>query len=454
MKKRLATLLSFLILLAGWQIIASLSDQPELIPSLPRLFKAFGELWLEAGFYYAIVSTVGRGVVGMGLSLVAASVTAWLFARSALTYELFKPLLIIMRSVPVISFILLALIFLNPEGIPLMIAFLTMYPLLTENLTKGMRSLHPGYASLMRLFRISRWNHLTQIIYPQLKPFLYSGLASAAGFGWRAIIMGEVLSQCSRGIGSEMKRAQNFIAVPDLIAWTLVAIAISYLFDKAIFRLSLKEIPIRYTVRPQAYPLLFGGEHFSIQARHIGYAYGIQDFSYHFSAGKSYGLSAPSGTGKTTLLGLLDGTLPIRHGTLEIDRSRGVASVLQEPELLPHLSAIENVMLPLARILSEEKARIIARHYLEEMEMATFADRHPEALSYGQQQRIALARALAYPSPFLFMDEPFKGLDLSLTLRIIQRLRIHQQDKGQTLLFTSHNPEELNALADIRISLH
>ena len=63
---------------------------------------------------------------------------------------------------------------------------------------------------MARQFRIGRWNKLAQVVYPQLKPFLYSGLASASGFGWRAIIMGEVLAQCSPGIGGEMKQAQVF----------------------------------------------------------------------------------------------------------------------------------------------------------------------------------------------------------------------------------------------------
>lgn len=430
-----------------------LSARPELIPSLPRLFRAFGEIWTRTDFYHSILATIGRGTAGMLISLLTAFVTAWLFARSGYIYRLFNPLLVVMRSVPVISFILLALVFLDPESIPLMIAFLAMYPLLAENLAKGIRHLHPGYATLSRLFRIGRWNRLAQIVYPQLKPFLYSGLASAAGFGWRAIIMGEVLSQCRLGIGSEMKRAQNFIDVPELIAWTIVAVLVSYLFDKAILWLSRQKNPIRYAARPSAYPAVFGGSRFSIKAVHIGYTYGIRDFTRHFLPGKSYGISAPSGTGKTTLLALLDGTLPIRHGMLEIDRTAGIASVFQEPELLPHLSALENVMLPLARTLSEKQAAAIALDCLEDMEMTPYAHRLPAELSYGQQQRVALARALAFPSPFLFMDEPFKGLDRLLALRIIRQIRIRQQEKGQLLLFTSHNAEELAALADETIGI-
>lgn len=160
-------------------------------------------------------------MAAMGVSL--------LFYKCEWIYELFRPLLAIMRSIPVISFILLALIFLNAESIPLIIAFLTMFPLLTENLTKGIRGQRKEFSIMARQFRIGRWNKLTQVVYPQLKPFLYSGLASASGFGWRAIIMGEVLAQCSPGIGGEMKQAQVFIAVPELIAWTIIAILISYL---------------------------------------------------------------------------------------------------------------------------------------------------------------------------------------------------------------------------------
>lgn len=453
MKKPTVTILSVFVLLAGWQIVASIACQPELIPSVPRLLRALGGLLTDAGFYRSMLSTVGRGMTGMLLSLLAASATAWIFACCPLLYAFGKPLLVTMRSIPVISFILLALIFLNPESIPLMIAFFTMYPLLTENLAKGVRSLHPGYDTLARLFRIGCWNRLTQIIYPQLKPFLYSGLASAVGLGWRAIIMGEVLSQCRWGIGSEMKRAQNFIAVPDLVAWTLVAILISFLFDKAITRLSRLHIPVRYTSRPRPYPAHFGGSGFSIKADGIGYRYGIESFTYHFLPGKAYGLSAPSGTGKTTLFGLLDGTLPLQRGSLDIDRSRGIASLLQEPELLPQLNVLDNVRLPLSLLLSKEEASAVALQCLEKVEMDSFADRLPDALSYGQQQRVALARALAYPSPFLFMDEPFKGLDHALVLRIICHIRDHQQSKGQTLLFTSHNPMELSALADECIAL-
>lgn len=447
MKRKLLTLLSVCLLLTGWQWLAVGFNQPALIPPLPVLFKTLGELLLTLSFYLSLLATVGRGIEGILLSFVAASGAAWLFARYEYLYEVCRPLLTVLRSVPVISFILLSLIFLDPERIPILIAFLTMFPLLTENLAKGLRHLHPGFMWVGHQFRIGQGNRMKQIVYPQLKPYLYSGLASAVGFGWRAIIMGEVLAQCAWGVGSEMKKAQMFIEVPVLIAWTLVAIGISYLFDRAIERMSAYKIPLTFT-RAAASLKTPDTESLSpIRLSDVSYRYGIRELSYTFLPGKIYGISAPSGTGKTTLLKLIDGTLSPLKGTIEIDRQTGIACVFQEPELLPHLTAFENVLLPLTRLFPAPAARQRALSYLKEMEIEQLADRYPSQLSYGQQQRVALARALAYPSPFLLMDEPFKGLDADLGCRLMQRLRTLLPQNHSIVVFTSHHPEELAALS-------
>ncbi len=444
MKRIVLTCLSILLIPVAWQLLSWQMAQPQLIPSFPDLVRALLRLVYTPGFLVSIGTTCLRACVGLLLSLAAAAITAFLLNRSEGIRLLFMPWLSLLRSVPVISFILLALIFLNPEMIPLLIAFLTMYPLLTENLLKGLMNRRDSWKILARQFHLNAWNRLFQINYPQLKPYLFSGLASAVGFGWRAIIMGEVLSQCVDGIGKRMKEAQVFIDVPELIAWTLVAIVLSWLTDKLISRLSDWQPSVRYrhsAVELQAVSL----QPNDICLTDVSYSYGVHHMNIILKAGKIYALSAPSGQGKTTLLQLLNGTLRPISG--EITCLPGQTSNLfQEPTLLPQLTAKENIMLGGAAyydraILEQQSLRLLTAFQLEKQ-----AEMYPAALSYGQQQRVALARALMFPAGLLLLDEPFNGLDVELRQLVARFLVEWQQEKQATVVFSSHHADEIKAM--------
>lgn len=444
MKRIVLTCLSILLIPVAWQLFSWQMAQPQLIPSFPDLIRALFRLVYSPGFLVSIGTTCLRACVGLLLSLAAASITAFLLNRSEAIRFLFMPWLSLLRSVPVISFILLALIFLNPEMIPLLIAFLTMYPLLTENLLKGLMNRRDSWKMLARQFHLNAWNCLFQINYPQLKPYLFSGLASAAGFGWRAIIMGEVLSQCVDGIGKRMKEAQVFIDVPELIAWTLVAIVLSWLTDKLISRLSDWQPSVRYrhsAVELQAVSL----QPNDICLTDVSYSYGVHHMNIVLKAGKIYALSAPSGQGKTTLLQLLNGTLRPISGEISCLPGQ-TANLFQEPTLLPQLTAKENIMLGGSAyydraILEQQSLRLLAAFQLEKQ-----AEMYPAALSYGQQQRVALARALIFPAGLLLLDEPFNGLDVELRQLVARFLVAWQQEKQATVVFSSHHAEEIKAM--------
>lgn len=444
MKRIVLTCLSILLIPVAWQLLSWQMAQPQLIPSFPDLIRALLRLVYSPGFLVSIGTTCLRACVGLLLSLVAASITAFLLNRSESIRFLFMPCLSLLRSVPVISFILLALIFLNPEMIPLLIAFLTMYPLLTENLLKGLMNRRDSWKMLARQFHLNAWNRLFQINYPQLKPYLFSGLASAVGFGWRAIIMGEVLSQCVDGIGKRMKEAQVFIDVPELIAWTLVAIVLSWLTDKLISRLSDWQPSVRYrysAVELQAVSL----QPNDICLTDVSYSYGVHHMNIVLKAGKIYVLSAPSGQGKTTLLQLLNGTLRPISGEIT-GLPQQTANLFQEPTLLPQLTAKENIMLGGAAyydraILEQQSLRLLAAFQLEKQ-----AEMYPATLSYGQQQRVALARALMFPAGLLLLDEPFNGLDVELRQLVARFLVEWQQEKQATVVFSSHHADEIKAM--------
>ena len=142
---------------------------------------------------------------------------------------------------------------------------------------------------------------------------------------------------------------------------------------------------------------------------------------------------APSGYGKTTLLRVLAGLLPIQDGELTGLKDQKVSFLFQEDRLLPWLTAEKNVEI----VSSPEKARF----WLHDMEIEEM-NQYPQAMSGGMQRRVALARAMAFRGDVLLLDEPFKGLDEALRARIASRIRgvfpltvlsVHDQEEAALL---------------------
>ena len=174
----------------------------------------------------------------------------------------------------------------------------------------------------------------------------------------------------------------------------------------------------------------------------IAHSYGentvLNSVSLTLEPGQRIALFGPSGCGKTTLLRIaLMLQKPTEGQVSNTFQKTGV--VFQEPRLLPCRTAAENVNLVLG---DKEKTLPLARECLSQMELQDAWDKYPRELSGGMQQRVALARATAPEPELLVLDEPFKGLDEALKLRILQKLQ-HTQ---AALLLVTHARQEAKAL--------
>jgi NitT/TauT family transport system ATP-binding protein len=149
----------------------------------------------------------------------------------------------------------------------------------------------------------------------------------------------------------------------------------------------------------------------------------------------------PSGCGKTSLLRLIAGLLHPCSGAVEKD-SASVAFVFQEPRLLPWLTVLENIRLPLEKIYGPRDAEKRAATFLESVSLRDKAASFPSRLSGGQRQRAAIARAFAFPAEILLMDEPFHSLDIPLRLDLMNlTLELLGAEKRLALAIT-HDPRE------------
>lgn len=179
----------------------------------------------------------------------------------------------------------------------------------------------------------------------------------------------------------------------------------------------------------------------------------LQGVNLEINRGESVAIVGRSGSGKTTLLGLLAGLDTPSEGTVELDgaeisrlsederaklRARRVGFVFQSFQLLPALSALENVMLPL-ELAGIEAPHQRARDLLERVGLGERLTHTPRQLSGGEQQRVAIARAFASDPSILFADEPTGNLDNRTGRSVSDLLMDLNREQGATLVMVTHD---------------
>lgn len=192
----------------------------------------------------------------------------------------------------------------------------------------------------------------------------------------------------------------------------------------------------------------------------------LQEISFQLSKGESLAIVGASGSGKSTLLGILAGLDTASHGDVELAgqslkaldeegraalRAGSVGFVFQSFQLLPGLTALENVMLPL-ELHGHQDAHERAEKFLQRVGLDHRLEHYPKQLSGGEQQRVAIARAFANEPTILFADEPTGNLDAKTGATIIELLFELNQEQGTTLVLVTHE-ERLAARCQRRITL-
>ena len=228
------SLAGIILIVAVWEFAARNVGSNNILPGPLLCIKTLVGLITETDFYRNLGLTLLRGLTGFALALSFSLIIGIPSGLNRKTGAFFSPILVTIRSTPVISIILLAIIWFRVESVPVFIGFLTMFPILTTNLSSGLKDVDPGLIVMARVYRVNNWRILKDVYLPSILPFLFSGLLTAAGFGWRAVIIGEVLSQPKFGIGSMMQDAQSYLLVAELISWTMVAVAVGFIFEKSI----------------------------------------------------------------------------------------------------------------------------------------------------------------------------------------------------------------------------
>ena len=229
-----------------WQAASMAVGSALLLPSPAAVLVRLAALLPDGAFWRAVWFSFCRIAGGFGAALVLGTALAFAAGRWPVVDVLLRPYVLAVKSVPVASFIILALIWMRASSLPLFISFLMVFPILYTNVLAGIRSADRELLEMARVFRVPWLRQARCILLPAAEPFLLAGSAAALGMSWKAGVAAEVIGMPVPSIGERLQQAKVYLDTPELFAWTLVIVLISVGFEK-LFMAALGALERRLT---------------------------------------------------------------------------------------------------------------------------------------------------------------------------------------------------------------
>ncbi|MEG1677030.1 MAG: ABC transporter permease subunit [Clostridia bacterium] len=227
-----ALLASVLFALMLWQLISMCVDQKLLMVSPITVLMRLTTIWQENGFAASLLYSCTRIVGGFLLAFLLGALLGGLAARFRLVEIFLWPYVLTIKSVPVASFIIIALIWLTSGQLSVFISFLMVFPIIYANVLTGLRNTDHKMLEMAKLFHVSAYKRLFYIELPQLKPFILSACGASFGIAWKAGIAAEVIGIPTGSIGERLYEAKIYLNTADLFAWTVMIVLMSVVFEK------------------------------------------------------------------------------------------------------------------------------------------------------------------------------------------------------------------------------
>ena len=193
--------------------------------------RLFG-IWKEDGFFLAISQSFLKIVLGFILALLLGIVLAILAGRFSLIENLLWPFMITIKSVPVASFIVLALMWLASKQLSTFISFLMVLPVIYTNILGGIKNADRNMDRMADVFKLPWHRRIIYIWIPRIKPFLLSACSLALGLSWKSGIAAELIGIPSGSLGEMLYYSKVYFNTLDLFTWTLIIVIISVSFEK------------------------------------------------------------------------------------------------------------------------------------------------------------------------------------------------------------------------------
>lgn len=234
--KSLKKVIIIVFWLVIWEIVSRLIDNPILIAGPYETIRSLGRMMGEKDFWLSLRNSFLNITGGILLGCICGTVTACLSGSCGLVKEIFSPFVKVIKSIPVVSFVVIILLWCGNTHLSLIISSLITFPIFYLSILEGIGAVDIKQLEMAGVFKMKLIHRIRYIYLPSLRPSVISALSLAVGMGWRSGAAAEVIGQPLLTMGNGLYRSKIFLDTGRLFAWTVMIILVSAISER-LFRL-------------------------------------------------------------------------------------------------------------------------------------------------------------------------------------------------------------------------
>ncbi|WP_142414073.1 ABC transporter permease [Hathewaya massiliensis] len=214
-----------------WELCSLFLNTEILFPAPLAVLKALYHLMGKEAFWISVFQSILRVIEGISFSIITGILLGIISGINKFVEELLEPLVVTIKATPVMSVIIVALVWFQSSGVPIFTSILMCFPIIYTNVLQGIKSVDKKLLEMAKVYKVKKIYILKDIYIPSIKSYIVSGVLMCLGLGWKVTVASEVLSTPKYSIGLNLLNAKSILDMEELFAWTIVVVILSLIFE-------------------------------------------------------------------------------------------------------------------------------------------------------------------------------------------------------------------------------
>ncbi len=420
-KKVIFTALFTLFWLILWEVFARILSNSFLIAGPVDTVCHFISDIKDKSFYVRILGTVLSVLAGFVSGFVLGIILGGLSAGSSMVKMFLSPLLLVMKSVPIASFVIIVLVLFGGGFLTPLIVFIITFPIFYQSVLTSFGDRNE-LVEMGLVMHIRRRDRICYLYRELCRDNILGACHVAVGMGFKSGVAAEVIGIVKDSVGGGIYESKLYLDTAGVLSWTLTVLLLSYILEKILIFL-IRKLLTSHGI-PKGTGRSLGTCSFDKEKETYLYedGTGVELPGLDIKEGETIRLEGASGKGKTTLM-------------RSLWQSEDAAVLFQEDRLLKSLTPVQNVSLTVSKENKERVCDVLLTVLPEKL-----LNKKTEELSGGEKRRTAIVRAMLAGSKIILLDEPFTGLDSKAREKV--RSLVESERRGRAVIYSAHDKED------------